>query len=236
MRFDVMTLFPTEVDAFLSFSIIGRARKAGLLDVFCHDIRDYTLDRHNRVDDYAYGGGKGMVMQPQPAIDCFRHIQSIVPDTYCIYLSPKGRKFTQAKAKSLLKKQNITFLCGHYEGIDQRIIDLIVDEELSLGDFVLTGGELPAIAVIDAVSRMIPGVLADSSCYEDESIYSGLLEYPQYTRPPVYEGLEVPEVLQNGNHALIRKWKLEQSLKITEERRKDLYRRFMNKQKGTAKK
>ena len=230
MRFDIMTLFPEEVNSFLDFSIIGRARKAGLIDIYCHNIRDYTTDRHNRVDDYAYGGGKGMVMQPQPAIDCYRHIKELVPDTYCIYLSPKGRKFTQSKAKKLLKKGNITLLCGHYEGIDQRIIDLIVDEEISLGDFVLTGGELPAMAIVDSVSRMVPGVLADSSCYEDESIYSGLLEYPQYTRPPVYEGLEVPEVLQNGNHALIKKWKLEKSLEITQQRRKDLYRKFIMKQ------
>jgi len=230
-----MTLFPDEVNAFLNFSIIGRARKANLIDIYCHNIRDYTTDKHNRVDDYAYGGGKGMVMQPQPAIDCFKHIKDEVPDTYCIYLSPKGRKFTQSKAKALLKKGNITLLCGHYEGIDQRIIDLIVDEEISIGDFVLTGGELPAMAIVDSVSRMIPGVLADSSCYEEESIYSGLLEYPQYTRPPVYEGLEVPEVLQNGNHALIKKWKLEKSLEITQQRRKDLYRRFINKKEGSKK-
>lgn len=231
MRFDIMTLFPEDVNVFLSSSIIGRARKAGLIDVVCHNIRDFTKDRHNRVDDYVYGGGKGMVMQPQPVCDCFRYIKSIVPDTYCIYLSPKGKKFTQAKAKSLLKKGSITLLCGHYEGLDQRAIDLIVDEEISIGDFVLTGGELPAMTIVDAVSRMVPGVLADSSCYEDESIYSGLLEHPQYTRPPVYEGLAVPEVLQNGNHALIAKWKLEKSLEITRERRGDLYRRYMKKTK-----
>lgn len=231
MRFDIMTLFPDDVDAFLSSSIIGRARKAGLIEVVCHNIRDFTKDRHNRVDDYVYGGGKGMVMQPQPVCDCFSYIKSIVPQTYCVYLSPKGKKFTQSKAKSLLKKEFITLLCGHYEGIDQRAIDLIVDEEISLGDFVLTGGELPAMAVVDAVSRMVPGVLADSSCYENESIYSGLLEHPQYTRPPVYEGLEVPSVLQNGNHALISAWKLEKSLEITYERRRDLYRKYLKKTK-----
>lgn len=228
VRFDIMTLFPEEVDSFLSSSIIGRARKNGLITVKCHNIRDYTTDKHNRVDDYAYGGGKGMVMQPQPITDCFDAIKAEVPDTYCIYLSPKGKRFTQSRAKKLLKKKNITLLCGHYEGIDQRAIDLIVDEEISIGDFVLTGGELGAMIIVDSVSRMVDGVLADASCYEDESIYSGLLEYPQYTRPPVFKGLEVPKVLQEGNHKLIEAWKKEQSLAITKERRKDLYTKYMN--------
>lgn len=227
MRFDIMTLFPNEVDAFLMTSIIGRARSSGLIMVYCHDIRVYTEDKHNRVDDYAYGGGKGMVMQAQPIVDCFEKIKTEVPDTYCVYLSPKGVRFTQNKAKKLLKKKHITLLCGHYEGVDQRAIDLIVDEEISVGDFVLTGGELPAMVVVDTVSRMVDGVLADASCYEDESIYSGLLEYPQYTRPPVYKGFEVPEVLQNGNHALITEWRHTQSLAVTKERRRDLFRQYM---------
>lgn len=230
-----MTLFPADVDAFMNTSIIGRARNKGLVEVVCHDIRDYTLDKHKRVDDYAYGGGQGMVMQPQPICDCYKAIREQVPDTYLVYLSPKGKKFSQSKAKRMLKKGNVTLLCGHYEGIDQRVIDLIVDEEISIGDFVLTGGEIPAMAIVDCVSRMIDGVLSGPECFEDESIFSGLLEYPQYTRPPVYNGLEVPEVLQNGHHAKIQKWKLEQSLEITKARRKDLYRKYMNKTKGEKK-
>ncbi len=231
MRFDIMTLFPEEVDAFLSSSIIGIARKNGLITVSCHNIRDYTLDKHKRVDDYPYGGGKGMVMQPEPVCRCFQHIKSLVPDTYCVYLTPKGKKFTQARAKKFLKKENITLLCGHYEGIDQRALDLIVDEELSVGDFVLSGGELASMIVVDTVSRMVDGVLADASCYEDESIYSGLLEYPQYTRPAVYEELSVPEVLLNGHHAKIEQWRLEQSLLLTEQKRKDLYSRYQKRKK-----
>lgn len=231
MRFDIMTLFPEAVDAFLSSSIIGIARKNGLITVSCHNIRDYTLDKHKRVDDYPYGGGKGMVMQPEPVCRCFQHIKSLVPDTYCVYLTPKGKKFTQTKAKKLLKKENITLLCGHYEGIDQRALDLIVDEELSVGDFVLSGGELASMIVVDTVSRMVEGVLADASCYEDESIYSGLLEYPQYTRPAVFEGLSVPEVLLNGHHAKIEQWRLEQSLLLTEQKRKDLYSRYQKRKK-----
>lgn len=227
VRFDIMTLFPEEVDNFLSSSIIGKARKNGLVTVKCHNIRDYTEDKHNRVDDYVYGGGRGMVMQAQPIVDCFEAIKREVPNTYCIYLSPKGKIFTQNRAKKIKKRQNITLLCGHYEGVDQRALDLIVDEEISVGDFVLTGGELPAMILVDSVTRMIDGVLSDSSCYENESIYSGLLEYPQYTRPPVYRGYVVPDVLMNGNHKLIEEWKKDQALKVTKERRKDLYSRYM---------
>ncbi len=225
-----MTLFPDEVDAFLQTSIIGRARKNGYIQIFCHNIRAYTTDKHNRVDAYPYGGGKGMLMQPQPVFDCFKSIKEQVPDTYLVYLSPKGRRFTQTRAKKLLKKENVTLLCGHYEGIDQRIIDALVDEEISVGDYVLTGGELPAMIVVDAVSRMVDGVLADASCFEDESFFNGLLEYPQYTRPPVYEGMEVPQVLQNGDHAKIAKWRLEKSLEITSQRRRDLYRKYIDKE------
>lgn len=229
MRFDIMTLFPSEVDSFLNSSIIGRARTNGLIEVFSHNIRDYSIDKHHRTDDYVYGGGKGMVMTVQPICDCYKTIREKVPSTRLIYLSPKGKKFTQNQAKKFLKYENITLLCGHYEGIDQRVLDLIVDEELSIGDYVLTGGELAAMIVVDAVSRMVDGVLADKSCFEDESIYSGLLEYPQYTRPAVYEGKAVPEVLLNGHHANIKKWRLEQSLMITEEKRKDLYRKYNKK-------
>ncbi len=229
MRFDIMTLFPEEVDAFLSSSIIGIARKNGLIEVNCHNIRDYSTDKHHRVDDYPYGGGKGMLMQPDPVIKCYRDIRSqIGEDAWCVYLSPKGRHFTQTKAKKLLKKKNLILLCGHYEGIDQRALDAIVDEEISIGDYVLSGGELGAMVIVDAVSRMVDGVLADKSCYEDESIHSGLLEYPQYTRPPVYEGEAVPDVLLSGDHKKVADWRFEQSLDVTKEKRPDLYRRYMN--------
>ncbi len=228
MRFDVMTLFPEEVDAFLSSSIIGIARKNGFIEVNCHNIRDYTEDKHRRVDDYPYGGGKGMLMQAAPVMKCFENIKSQVDDAWCIYLSPKGKRFTQTKAKKLLKKKNLILLCGHYEGIDQRALDSIVDEEISIGDYVLSGGELGAMVIVDAVSRMVEGVLADESCYKDESIYSGLLEYPQYTRPPVFEGESVPDVLLSGDHKKIADWRFEQSLEVTKQKRPDLYRRYMN--------
>ena len=231
MRFDILTLFPDEVDTFLHTSIIGIARKNGLIDVRCHNIRDFSRDRHRRVDDYPYGGGKGMVLQPGPVCECFEAVKKEVPNTYCIYLSPKGRKFTQSKAVKLLNKQNLTLLCGHYEGIDQRALDTVVDEEISVGDFVLSGGELAAMVVVDTVSRMVDGVLADRECYEKESIHSGLLEYPQYTRPADYNGMAVPEVLLNGHHAKIEAWRLEEALKITKERRKDLYARYLKKKK-----
>ena len=229
MRFDIMTLFPAEVDAFLMSSIIGRARKAGLITVKCHDIRDFSDNKHRHIDDYPYGGGMGMVMQAKPVIECFEKIKTEVPDTYCIYLSPKGRKLTQSRAKNFLKKENITLLCGHYEGIDQRALDTVVDEEISIGDYVLSGGELGAMVFVDCVSRMVDGVLSASECYEDESIASGLLEYPQYTRPAEFDGLKVPDVLLSGHEANIKKWRLEQSLLITKERRKDLYSRYIKK-------
>ena len=229
MRFDIMTLFPAEVDAFLMSSIIGRARKAGLITVKCHDIRDFSDNKHRHIDDYPYGGGMGMVMQAKPVIECFEKIKTEVPDTYCIYLSPKGKKLTQSRAKKFLKKDNITLLCGHYEGIDQRALDTVVDEEISIGDYVLSGGELGAMVFVDCVSRMVDGVLSASECYEDESIASGLLEYPQYTRPAEIDGLKVPDVLLSGHEANIKKWRLEQSLLITKERRKDLYSRYIKK-------
>ena len=178
-----MTIFPAEVDAFLSSSIIGRARKKGVIEVNCFDIRDYTLDKHNRVDDYAYGGGQGMLMQAEPICRCFDAIKEKYPTTHTVYMSPKGKKLTQTLAKRLLKYDSLTILCGHYEGVDQRAIDLIADEEISVGDYVLTGGELPAMILTDTVARMVKGVLSDDVCFEDESIYGGLLEYPQYTRP-----------------------------------------------------
>ncbi len=231
MRFDIMTLFPGEVDAFLSSSVIGRARSKGIIEIECHDIRNYAKDKHRHVDDYPYGGGVGMVMQVEPILLCYNDIKKRVPDTYCIYMSPKGKKLTQTRAKKLLSKRNITLLCGHYEGVDQRAIDLIVDEEISIGDYVLSGGELGAMVLVDCVARMVDGVLSEKECYEDESIASGLLEYPQYTRPADYNGIKVPDILLSGHEANIKKWRLEQSLSITKERRKDLYNRYVKRKK-----
>lgn len=226
MRFDVLTLFPELMEAIFSSSIVGRARSAGILDIRCTDIRDYTADKHRRVDDTPYGGGYGMVMMCQPAVDCIRAVKAQdAGRTRTIYLSPQGELFTQQKARELCAYDRLILLCGHYEGIDERILELEVDEELSVGDYVLTGGELPAAIVVDCVARLQDGVLANRECYEKESLSDGLLEYPQYTRPRVFEGLEVPEVLINGNHALQERWKREQSLERTRRKRPDLLKK-----------
>lgn len=229
MRFDILTLFPEQIKSVLGESIIGRAQKNGLISVYAHDIRDYTNNKHRKVDDAPYGGGKGMLMATQPICDCFEAVQKMQCEgkTKVIYMSPRGRTFNHSIAKELSKYDNLTILCGHYEGIDQRVIDEIVDEEISIGDYILTGGEIPACIVVDAVSRLIDGVLSDEACYEDESIASGLLEYPQYTRPPVFRGKEVPEVLLSGHHANIDAWRLERSLELTKERRPDLYEAYI---------
>lgn len=223
MRFDVMTLFPDMIRSVTETSILGRAQKSGLIDVHVHNIRQFSKDKHRKVDDTPYGGGMGMLMSVQPVIDCYNSFSDDLPVNKCvIYLSPKGKVFNHRKAIELTKYDSLVFLCGHYEGIDERIERLIVDEQISIGDFVLTGGELPAITVIDAVSRLIPGVLSDSVCYEDESIASGLLEYPQFTKPAEYCGLKVPEVLLGGNHEDIRKWRRRASLSETIKYRPDL--------------
>lgn len=225
MKFDIMTLFPELVDGVLSSSIIGRARDAGLISVRCHNIRDYSADKHRKVDDTPFGGGKGMVMSCQPICDCFDAVKAdFAPEerVRVIYMTPKGRVLNHEIVKELSSYDRLVFLCGHYEGVDQRAIDLIVDEELSIGDYVLTGGELPACIVVDAVSRLVDGVLAESVCYEDESVASGLLEYPQYTKPREYRGLSVPDVLIGGDHAKIDRWRLERSAELTLERRPDL--------------
>ena len=229
MRFDILTLFPEQVNGVLGESIIGRAQRAGIISVFTHNIRDYTTNKHKKVDDAPYGGGKGMLMATQPICDCFDAVKAMQGEgrTKVIYVSPRGRIFNHSIAKELSQYDNLTILCGHYEGIDQRVIDEIVDEEISIGDYVLTGGELPACIIVDAVSRLIDGVLSDEICHEDESIASGLLEYPQYTRPPVFRGKEVPEVLLSGHHQNIDAWRLERSLEITKERRPDLYDAYM---------
>ena len=222
LRFDVMTLFPEMVASPLKESIIGRAQKAEKLQVVCHNIRDYSTDRHRRVDDTPYGGGKGMLMMPGPIYDCFQAIEKTGEKRRCIYLSPKGKVLTQKKAEELALLDQIILLCGHYEGVDQRVLDEIVDEELSIGDYVLTGGELAAAVVIDCVGRLCEGVLADPVCYEEESISSGLLEYPQYTRPVEFHGVRVPEVLQNGDHAKIRAFREEEAVRLTVKNRPDL--------------
>lgn len=228
MRIDLLTLFPAMCEAVLSESILGRAREEGLVTVECHDIRAYTLDKHRRVDDYPYGGGMGMLLQPQPIYDCFEAVcRAAGSRPHLIHLSPQGERFTEQKAVELSKRGHIAFLCGHYEGIDERVIEELVDEEISLGDFVLTGGELPALAVADAVLRLVPGVLADEACFTEESHYSGLLEYPQYTRPPVWHGREVPPVLLSGHHKNIEDWRREQALRRTLERRPDLLASFV---------
>ena len=228
MRIDIMTLFPEYVDFILSESIIGRARRAGKLDIRTHNIRDYSEDKHRRVDDTPYGGGRGMLMAAPPIYRCYQAVaQSGMTENgaekpYVIYMSPRGRTFNESVAKELAEKEQLIILCGHYEGVDERLIEEIVDEEISIGDYVLTGGELPACIVTDCVGRLAEGVLALPECHEKESFEDNLLEYPQYTRPPVWMGREVPEVLLSGHHANIDKWRLEQSKKITAERRPDL--------------
>ena len=215
-------------EAVLGESIVGRARKAGKIEVNCRQIREYTQDKHRRVDDTPYGGGMGMVMQCEPIYNCYRAVcEDLGTKPHTIYMSPKGKVLDQKRVVELSKMDNILIICGHYEGVDQRVIDKIVDEEISIGDYVLTGGELPAMVLADAVARMCPGVLSDDVCFTDESIYSGLLEYPQYTRPEVWEEMPVPPVLLTGHHANISKWRHEQSLEITAERRPDLLEQYL---------
>lgn len=225
MRFDVMTLFPEMIEEVLGESIIGRAQANGKIEVYTHQIRDFGIGKHRRVDDTPYGGGKGMLMMPGPIYDCYRSVvdsNTALTNRRVIYMSPQGAVFDQKKAEYLSTFDNIIILCGHYEGIDRRIIDEIVDEEISIGDYVLTGGELPACIVVDCVSRLCDGVLSDAECFEKESISCGMLEYPQYTRPPVYHGMNVPDVLLNGNHADIEKWRHDAALQLTIKQRRDL--------------
>ena len=239
MRFDILTLFPEMVRGVLEESVIGRAQQNGIIEVKAHDIREYTVNKHRKADDAPYGGGKGMLMATQPICDCFDAVcKEFEPNTktHVIYASPRGRIFNHEIAKELAEYDNLVILCGHYEGIDQRVIDEIVDEEISIGDYVLTGGEIPACIIVDAVSRLIDGVLSDRECYEKESVASGLLEYPQYTRPPVFRGKEVPEVLLSGHHANIEKWRLEKSLELTKERRPDLYEKYVEEHRAELEK
>ena len=225
MRFDIMTLFPETVLPMLNASILGRAQKKGLIEIHAHQIRDYTANRQNQVDDYPYGGGRGAIMQCDPLWRCWCAVcDEIGAPVHTIFLSPCGPSFDQAKARQLeADYDNLILVCGHYEGIDQRFLDECVDEEISMGDFVLTGGEIPAMAIVDAVSRLIPGVLGDDICFTDESHWNGLLEYPQYSRPDEWHGLAVPEVLRSGDHAKVARWQKKQAILRTLHRRPDLF-------------
>lgn len=223
LKIDIATLFPEMCDLVLSTSIIGRARKAGNLDIKCWQIRDYTTNKHHNVDDTVYGPGKGMLMQADPLYRTYKAAcEERGKKPHVIYMSPQGKTLTQARALELSKMEHLYIMCGHYEGVDQRVIDEIVDEELSIGDYVLTGGELAALVLIDCVGRLCEGVLADESCFTDESHFAGILEHPQYTKPAVWRGREVPEVIMNGNHSLIARWRREQALKNTLEKRPEL--------------
>lgn len=223
MRIDILTLFPDMCNAYLCESIIGRARKAGKVQIECIDIRNYTKDKHRRVDDTPYGGGMGMIMQVEPVFDCFEALCNEIGERpHLIYLTPQGKTLTQQRVKELSKMNNIALLCGHYEGIDERVIEELRPEEISVGDYVLTGGELPALILADSISRMLPGVLSDDECFTEESHFSSLLEYPQYTRPYEWHGRSVPDVLLTGHHANVEKWRREKSLERTLERRPDM--------------
>ncbi len=227
MRIDIATLFPDMCETVLNESIVGRARKAEKIELHCHQIRDYSTDKHRRVDDTPYGGGMGMVMQAEPIYRCYLAVaEQIGTKPHVIYMSPKGATFTQQRAVELSKMDNILIICGHYEGVDQRVIDKIVDEEISIGDYVLTGGELPALVVTDAVARMCDGVLSSEECFQEESHFSGLLEYPHYTRPEVWEGESVPPVLLTGHHKNIAEFRHNEAVKITKERRPDMYEKY----------
>lgn len=230
MIFDIMTLFPELVDYVLGESILGRAQKSGVIEIECHNIRDYTEDKHRRVDDTPYGGGKGMLMMAPPIYNCYDAIikkrENVFGERKVVYMSPAGKILNQEKAEELSKCEHLVILCGHYEGVDRRIIDEIVDEEISIGDFVLTGGEIPACILVDSVARLVDGVLAAPECYLDESITGGLLEYPQYTRPYEFHGVKVPDVLISGHHENIDKWRKERSIELTKERRPDLLEKY----------
>ncbi|WP_352401169.1 tRNA (guanosine(37)-N1)-methyltransferase TrmD [Anaerotignum sp.] len=224
-NFFVLTLFPEMIQETLSHSILGRAQREGFVSIEAINIREFSNNKHLQVDDYPYGGGAGMVMQPQPIYDAY---QSIVPragKARVLYMTPQGKPFTQCMAKKLAQEENLVFLCGHYEGVDERVIEEIVTDEVSLGDFVLTGGELAAITMIDAISRLMPGVLGKEASFEEESFSEGLLEYPQYTRPPIFMEREVPPILLSGHHGNIEKWRREQSLLRTASKRPDLLKK-----------
>ena len=221
MKISILTIFPNMIQSFFNESIVGRAQKSNKVLIECVDIRKYSLDKHKKTDDIPYGGGMGMVMTPQPIYSAFKDITANTKP-YTVYLTPKGNKFNQQKAREFSKKEHLVILCGHYEGVDQRVLDKITDEEISLGDFVLTGGEIAAAAVTVSVVRLIDGVLSNEECYLNESLNDGLLEYPQYTRPAVWEDIPVPEVLLSGHHKNIEGWRRKQSVLLTAVQRPDL--------------
>ena len=230
MNFYILTLFPDMVMQGLNTSIIGRAAEKGLLSIEAVNIRDYTINKHKKVDDYPYGGGAGMLMQAQPVYDAWKSIvDKIGAKPRTIYLTPQGPTFTQQAAKSFAKEENLIFLCGHYEGIDERVLEEIVTDYVSIGDYVLTGGELPAMVMMDSISRMVPGVLSNNECFTEESHFNGLLEYPQYTKPSVWRGKEVPEVLMSGHHANIEKWRKEKSIEVTALKRPEMLEEYNKK-------
>lgn len=231
MKFNIMTIFPEMFNDFVSSSIIGRAVKQNILKFDIYNFRDYTLDPHGKVDDYVFGGGNGMLIGPQAIYDCYKDIlkKSGKEKITTVYMSPRGKVFDQKLAKDFAKCDEMVILCGHYEGVDERALKLINADEISIGDYVLTGGELASMVMIDAISRNISGVLGNEASSDTDTFSNGLLEYPQYTRPRVYENLEVPDILLSGNHKLIEQWKLEKSLEITKKNRPDLYDKY-NKQ------
>ena len=235
MRFSILTLFP-DMFAPMRQSMIGRAEKNGLVSFNIVNIRDYSQDKHKKTDDTPFGGGHGMVMMTDPIFRAMKAVgaEPEKHDKRVIYMSPRGKILDHDMIEELSHEEELVILCGHYEGVDQRVLDSFDAEEISVGDYILTGGELPAMILIDAVSRLIPGVLAKEEAAEDESVYSGLLEYPQYSQPRDYEGRAVPEVLLNGNHELIHLWKFEQSIRLTKERRPDLFEEFVRKAKGPS--
>ena len=235
MNYHVMTLFPELIESAMNHSIMGRALNNGIITLDTVNFREFAQNKTKHVDDYIYGGGSGMLIQAEPVWLCYQDlIKKIGHKPRVLYMSPRGKTFDQAMANELAKEEDIIFLCGHYEGIDERAIELINPEYVSIGDFVLTGGELPSVLMMDAITRQISGVLGSDDSALDESFYNGLLEYPQYTRPPVYEGLEVPEVLMSGNHKLIAEWRKEKALEITKKNRPDMYEKYTNEGKKTG--
>ena len=228
MRIDILTLFPDMCEAVMGESIIGRARKAGFIEVECHNFRDYAFNNQKRVDDATYGGGKGMLLQAEPIYQCYKAVcEKIGTKPHVVYMSPQGRVLNQKIALEYSKMDNIMILCGHYEGVDERLLEEIVDSEISIGDYVMTGGELPAMVFADTVLRLCEGVLDSEECFTEESHFSGLLEYPQYTRPPVWNGREVPEILKSGHHGKIAQWRLEKAIERTKQKRPDMYETYM---------
>lgn len=232
MRIDILTLFPDMCEAVMGESIIGRARKAGFIEVECHNFRDYAFNNQKRVDDATYGGGKGMLLQAEPIYQCYKAVcEKIGTKPHVVYMSPQGRVLNQKIALEYSKMDNIMILCGHYEGVDERLLEEIVDSEISIGDYVMTGGELPAMVFADTVLRLCEGVLDSEECFTEESHFSGLLEYPQYTRPPVWNGREVPEILKSGHHGKIAEWRLQKAIERTKEKRPDMYEAYIKQKK-----